>query len=303
METVALDRISRTDTRFCVSYPLEDPVLFASITAFGIRMPLLLLDTTPYTVVAGFKRLDAAHRLGLSVVPCCISRMNEKDAVLTAITDNIKRPLNMVERALGLDKLAQSGFSRDAMYGMMKLFGYEPHEKILQNFLALAHADHETKRFIVEHAANMTIVELLFAFENGDRNGIVRLLTAMHPTFSQLREILQYLLLVKVKEGELPWDKLRAVFTADQLKLSLKKRTHPILSTLEDRLKEIRTKAGLPPQITLTVDPFFERESIDITIRARRSEDVEEAILTLDRLVKDGWVRGILELTDGTYRN
>ena len=43
---------------------------------------------------------------------------------------------------------------------MMKLFGYEPHEKILQNFLALARADHETKRFIVEHAANMTIVEL-----------------------------------------------------------------------------------------------------------------------------------------------
>ena len=71
-------------------------------------MPLLLLDTTPYTVVAGFKRLDAAHRLGLSVVPCCISRMNEKDAVLTAITDNIKRPLNMVERALGLDKHVHS---------------------------------------------------------------------------------------------------------------------------------------------------------------------------------------------------
>ena len=303
METVAVDTISRTDTRFCVSYPLEDPVLFASITRFGIRMPLLLLDTTPYTVVAGFKRLDAAHRLGLPVVPCCISRMNEKDALLTAITDNINRPLNMVERALGLDKLAQAGFSRDDLYGMMKLFGYEPHEKILQNFLALARADHETKGFIVEHAANMTMVELLFAFENGDRSGIVRLLTGMHPTFSQLREILQFLLLIKVKEGELPWDELPAAFTADQLKLSLKKRTHPMLSTLEDRLREIRTKAGLPPQVTLTVDPFFEREAIDITIRARHVHDVEEAILTLDKLVKDGWVRGILELTDGTYRN
>ena len=303
METVAVDTISRTDTRFCVSYPLEDPVLFASITRFGIRMPLLLLDTTPYTVVAGFKRLDAAHRLGLPVVPCCISRMNEKDALLTAITDNINRPLNMVERALGLDKLAQAGFSRDDLYGMMKLFGYEPHEKILQNLLVLARADHETKGFIVEHAANMTMVELLFAFENGDRRGIVRLLTGMHPTFSQLREILQFLLLIKVKEGELPWDELPAAFTADQLKLSLKKRTHPMLSTLEDRLRKIRTKAGLPPQVTLTVDPFFEREAIDITIRARRVHDVEEAILTLDKLVKDGWVRGILELTDGTYRN
>ena len=36
----------------------------------------------------------------------------------------------------------------------------------------------------------------------------MRLLTGMHPTFSQLREILQYLLLVKVKEGKLPLDEL-----------------------------------------------------------------------------------------------
>lgn len=303
METIELEKISRTDTRFCISYPLEDPLLFASISAFGVCAPLLLLDTTPYTVVAGFKRLEVAHRLGLPAVPCCVCRMDEKDALLTAINDNIKRPLNIVERALCLYKMGRVGCTQDEIYGMMKLFGYEPHDKIARHLRGLARADDETKQFMIRHGANMTVVELVFAFDNGDRLRVMALLTEMRPTFSRLRELLQLLLLLKVKEGGLPWEELESAADADQLKVSLKKRTHPVLSTLERRLKELRALAALPPHIILNVDPFFERESLDIVIRAKRVRDVEEAVPALDRLVKDGCIREILELTDGTYRN
>jgi hypothetical protein len=51
------------------------------------------------------------------------------------------------------------------------------------------------------------------------------------------------------------------------------------------------------------VDPFFEKEFIDVGIRAERVEDVEEAIRSLDSLIKNGWLRSIFELTKGTGRN
>ena len=303
METIEIGRINRTDTRFCVSYPLEDPLLFASISAFGIRMPLLLLDTAPFTVVTGFRRLDVACRLGLATVPCSIRSMSEKNALLTALNDNIKRPLNLVEGALSLEKMSRLGFPEEEIYAMMKLLGHEPHEKLLRNLLEIARAAGQTKEFLVKHGANMTHVELLLGFSSAERSDIIALLSDMRLTSSQLREILQLLLLVKAKEGRIPFEEYPCSATADALKLSLKRRTHPLLSIFEQQLKEILVKAALPPRVSVKVDPFFEKEGIDIGIRAHRVEDVEEAIGSLDSLIKNGWLRSIFELTKGTHRN
>jgi ParB-like chromosome segregation protein Spo0J len=304
MELIEIDRIDRADTRFCVSFPLEDPLLFKSINAFGIRMPLLLLDTAPYTVVTGFKRLDVACRLGLTTVPCSIRAMNEKDALLTALNDNITRPLNMIEGALGIDKMSRLGLPGEEIYAMMKLLGHEPHEKLLRNLLEIARADSLTREFLVKQKANMTHVELLLGFSSGERSDVIALLAEMHPTSSQLREILQLLLLVKVKEGGILFEEYpRSTIGADELRISLKKRTHPMLSILEHRLKEVLAKAALPPWVSVKVDPFFEKVGIEIDIRAHRVEDAEEAIRGLDSLIKNGWLRSIFELTKGTHRN
>ena len=303
MEIIEIDRIDRTDTRFCVSFPLEDPLLFKSINTFGIRMPLLLLDTAPYAVVTGFKRLDVACRLGLTTVPCNIRSMNEKDALLTALNDNITRPLNMIEGALAVEKMWGLGLPGEEIYAMMKLLGHEPHEKLLKNLLEIARADRQTKEFLVKHGANMTHAELLLGFSSTERSEVIALLCDMHLTFSQLREVLQLLLLVKVREERIPFEEFPRAASPDALKLSLKKRTHPILSTLEQQLKEILAKAALPPKISVKVDPFFEKEFIDIDIRARSVDDVEETIKSLDGLVKNGRLRSIFELTKGTHRN
>ena len=206
MQTIEIDRIDRADTRFCVSFPLEDPVLLRSITSFGIRMPLLVLDTRPYVVVTGFKRLEAAYRLGLRSVACSIRNMNEKDALLAALNDNITRPLNIVEGASALDKMSRLGFSTEEIYTMMKLLGYEPHEKLLGNLLEIARTDSPTKDFLVRHRANMTHIELLLGFESTERSAIIAFLTNMHVTSSQLREILQLFLLVKLKEGKISFE-------------------------------------------------------------------------------------------------
>jgi len=303
MEIIEIDRIDRTDTRFCVSFPLEDPLLFESINTFGIRMPLLLLDTAPHTVVTGFKRLDVACRLGLTTVPCSIRSMNEKDALLTSLNDNIARPLNMIEGALGVEKMSGLGLPAKEIYAMMKLLGHEPHEKLLKNLLEIARADRQTKEFLLKHRANMTHAELLLGFSSAERSEIIALLCDMHLTYSQLREILQLLLLVKAKEEGIPFEEFPRPTSPDVLKLSLKKRTHPILSTFEQQLKEILAKAALPPKISVKVDPFFEKEFIDIDIKARNVEDVEETIGSLDGLIKNGWLRSIFELTKGTHRN
>jgi len=303
MESVEIASIDRTDKRFCVSFPLKNQSLFDSLKTFGIRMPLLLLDTKPHRVVTGFRRLEASCRLGLTRVPCIIMSMNEKDALLTAINDNIARPLNIVEGALALEKMLRFGFLLDEIYATMKLLGYEPHEKLLGKLVEVARSDDGVKEFLVRQRANMTHVELLLGFSSAERRSVIAFLGDMHMTSSQLREIFQLLLLVRLKEGKILFEEYPSLDNADAMKLFLKKRTHPTLAGLEQQLRETLQAASLPPQVSVKVDPFFEKDWVDIGIKARNVTHVKEAIKSLDTFIETGRLRSILELTKGTHRN
>ena len=116
METVEIDKIHVNDRSFCVSYPLEDALLLASVAKFGVLVPLGLLRRERPVIVTGFKRLDAARRLGIDELPCVFLDISERQALLTAIHDNMARPLNTVEKALCVDKMLAAGFEVEEVY-------------------------------------------------------------------------------------------------------------------------------------------------------------------------------------------
>ena len=110
METVEIDKIHVNDRSFCVSYPLEDDLLLTSVAKFGVLVPIGLLRRDEPVIVTGFKRLEAARRLGIRELPYVFLDVSERRALLTAIHDNITRPLNTVEKALCIDKMLTAGF-------------------------------------------------------------------------------------------------------------------------------------------------------------------------------------------------
>jgi ParB-like chromosome segregation protein Spo0J len=303
MDTIEIEEIDQRDRTLCVSYPLEDALLAASVRTFGIRTPLILLDSVPYRVVTGFKRLAIAIQLQHTMLPCVILRVDRKEGLLTAINDNLSRPTNLVERALSLEKMAAMGFSQDEVFGMMKLLGLEPHDKVLTTLRGLAGAEPFVWDFVVAHGVNLTTVELLLAFDTATRKSLIQLLSSIRPTVSQIREILQLLMLARLKDRDFSLEELAKSSTADEMKLLLKKRTHPVLSGLEERLNELKAEAALPPQIRLKVDPFFEKESIGIDITARDPSEVDEALRKMNRLLEDGFFGSIFELTKGRSGN
>lgn len=303
MDTIEIEKIDQRDRRLCVSYPLDDALLTASVRAFGIRTPLILLDSAPHTVVTGFKRLEVAIQLQLGMLPCVILKMDQKEALLTAINDNLKRSMNLVERAFCLEKMHTLGFSQGDILGMMKLLGLEPHDKVLATLRNLAGAGPSVWDFVIAHATNLTTIELLLTFDPATRQRLTQLLSSVNPTVSQVREITQLLALARLKDGKFTLDDLAQTTSADEMKLLLQKKTHPLLCGLEERLRHLKEEAALPPQIRLKVDPFFEKESIAIDITARDPSDVDEALRKLAHLSEDGFFRSLFELTKGRCKN
>jgi ParB-like chromosome segregation protein Spo0J len=299
MEQISIDKINVNDRTFCISYPLCDDALLASIRKVGIVQPVVLLDTTPFVILTGFRRIEAAISLKLGEVPFVLTHVNEKDGLLHGIHDNLKRGLNLVEKAYALERMLQSGFSTDEVFETMALLSLPAREKTMKTLLALAYGEDRLKEFIVGRSLSMGNAEQLLRFEPWERAAILEIFSSMRVTESHVREILNLLSLTKIKKGQIDLESMRDFSSPEGLKIRLKRGTHPILTSLEEKLQQIRQQCGLPPGIDIKVDPFFEKEYIDISIRARNVQELEEGMEKIDRIVRLGYIRSILELTKG----
>ena len=121
----------------------------------------------------------------------------------------------------------------------------------------------------MKHQLPLTLVEQLFWFEPEERYSIIRLADAVRRSISSFREMLQLMMLLKVKREAIDFQQLDGAKDADTIRQRLKRQTHPLLSDLEEKLAKLLCAAALPPHIKVRVDPAFEKESIDISLRAR----------------------------------
>lgn len=302
MTNIHLSTIDLKDRRFSISYPLIDEKLRWSIETMGIIQPVILLDRTPLIPVTGIKRLLCARALRRRTVPALTINAGEDEALRIAIHDNIGRGLNIVEKALALSRMDSINIPREEIFRLMAHLGLNPHEKVLTGFLAIAGLDETLKNFIFTRNLSFKNIDSLLRFEDNDRKRIVRSLKNLHLTDSMLREILEMLHLLKIRKGRISAGDIPVLENADTLRTHLKKKTHPILSSLQKKLKAIRDAMVLPPGLDIKVDPFFEKEYIDILLKIGNEEDIGRALAVISDMAKAGHIRSILELAKGRIR-
>lgn len=300
---IALRKINLRDTRFLISYPSADKTLFSSIEKLGIIEPVILLEGgPPYIIVTGFKRIEAAKKLNLKEIPAIIMKLTTYEAFLFSIHTNMHRGLNIIEKAHAVEKMLRMDVPKSDIYELMTMLSLSTHEKVLANLIAIAGAEEPLKRFIIKHTLSMKNIEYMLRFEKDERTMIMKALERVRFTEGYLREILEMLHLVRIKKGRLTKGLLKDPGNAQELRIRLKKRVHPKLSSIEKKLEDIKKAAALPPALDIRVDPFFEKEYIDITIRMKDELESKELLGKLDDIFKKGYIRSILELTRGRVR-
>ena len=147
-----------------------------SIRQYGILQPLTVRKCEGYyELVAGERRVRAARLAGLKEVPCLLAKVEEKDAGLLALIENLhRRDLNCFEEAEAIAKLIlryhmsqqeaaeKLGKSQSAIANKLRLLRLEEdlRETILQKNLTERHArallrlsDSELQRQAVESFA------------------------------------------------------------------------------------------------------------------------------------------------------
>jgi len=261
--------------------------------------PVILTGTPPYTIVTGFRRIEAALQLGWSDIPCFLEEIGDREALLHAIHDNLSRGLNIVEKGMALEKMVRKGFATSEVFATMHLLDLSPHEKVLHLLATLASSEDALKTFVVTREVSLRNIEYLLRFDGKGQRDIIGILSPFHVTESLLREVLQFINLLKVR-GTLPaFDDLANLRDIDELRRKLKGVANPRLSAMELELADLKQKCALPPGLDIRVDPFFEKEYIDISIRARAPEDLKQAVDKLESILEASYIRSILGLTKG----
>jgi len=82
------------------------PALAASIRRHGVLQPVLVRRTeTGYELVAGARRAAAAHLAGLASVPALVRDVDQEQAVLATLSENLHRAdLNPIDQALAFTR-------------------------------------------------------------------------------------------------------------------------------------------------------------------------------------------------------
>ena len=88
--------------------------LASSMRSIGVLEPLLVTPTVDgFAVVAGHRRLAAARKVGLEVVPCVIREMTEVERVVAMVVENEQRSdLSPIESAEGYFRLIDMGVTQ-----------------------------------------------------------------------------------------------------------------------------------------------------------------------------------------------
>ena len=81
--------------------------LSESLKEQGVLQPLIVRKThTGFELVAGERRLRAAKLAGLTAVPAIMKELDDKDAMILSLTENLQREdLSVVEKTLAIGSL------------------------------------------------------------------------------------------------------------------------------------------------------------------------------------------------------
>ena len=320
MEQVDLERVDVKDRRWAISREDETPIsLVQSVKRFGVISPPLLRrqGNGRLQVFHGFRRLEAAHQIGLPRVPARLGRSQESKALfLQAAEEHLTgRPLEIVEKAAllrllqGELELSESELVRDYLPRM----GLQSDHRTLRRYFALDRLPPHLHRSV---GRSLEIdVALSLARLSTERQAFITDLIERYRLGRnkqrELFELLDEIYASQPRETNLPpyqlWCRLGADEIEKQSNLSpvdkrnrildlLRRRRFPKLWEHQDKLDRLKSSLNLPPELDLRTPARLEGNQLRFSVAATRPDDLHRWAAELVRIADSPQLQEIFEL-------
>ncbi len=308
------------DLTFRSSLERDSKDLAESMGKVGPLVPLRV-QTSPdgLRIVSGFLRAEAALGLGLESLPAELLEKKEPFSILLACLheNNLTRGFTWAERAWVLERLLyQWEVSRNwILTEVLPAMGLPSSPKSLEEHLRAASIRDDLRRALLRHGCSLANALRFSRLEPCDQQALVELLPSLHLGENLLREVLELLWEIQLRDGLRPSQilsdpkLLQAMDERGQdrpqrtsvLRQHLRKIRMPYLSSMVEAFDQARKALGLPPQVSIQHSEFFESMGVTVRFTAKIPGDfVQIAARLWEASQKEAAMRDLFEATDFT---
>lgn len=273
---VNLSQIDFSDDVFRITTEKQVDDLMHSINHVGmLHLPLLLKKETAYTIICGFRRIEACRRLNWSKLEAMIldpDTMRLK-CIKYAITDNaFQRPLNLIEKSRSIEML--SDFFRDInkLSEELSLLGLSEHPSMIKKLKGICHLSEPLQNAILSNTISLAMLLELAGMSWDDAKGFIKLFDTLKLSLNKQREIVTLVKEIAMREDKsilqvieeshlkkiLMNENLDKNQKAHNIRIYLKQRRFPNIAIIEKSYEQYRQKLNLEKGFKLVPPTNFE---------------------------------------------
>ncbi len=302
---VPLDRIDLQENTYRITTrPCTDD-LTASVRLSGlINLPILKKNNSGFSIVSGFRRVEACRRCGFTRIR---SRIFPQDAgeiqcIRTAVAENaLQRPLNPVEASRVVALFSRIHPDPEKIEKALGLAGFPLHRAFIEKLILLNGLPDPVRKAVAGGLLTLTVALDLAGLEADAAVGLTLLFDRLKMGFSLQREMIGLLTEIARRDGLSPSDLLKdpAVETllADEksdrvqktrrIRWYFKKRRFPSLTEKEEAFRRCIRKLKLGPGVSLSPPRDFEGPGYALTLQFDTLESLADRKNAVERILRD----------------
>jgi ParB family chromosome partitioning protein len=313
LKIVDLTEIDLGDDTFRITTEKQVDDLMISINHVGIlHLPLLLKMESTYTIICGFRRIEACRRLNWSKLEAMIldpDTMKLK-CIKYAITDNaFQRTLNLIEKSRSIEMLAEFFKDINRLSEELSVLGLSEHPSMIKKLKDICHLPEPLQNSILSNTISLAMVLELAGMSEDDAEGFIKLFNNLKLSLNKQREIVALVKEIAMREDKsirqvIEESHLKKILRnedldknqkAHNIRIYLKQRRFPTITVIEKSYEKYRQKLNLERGFKLIPPTNFESPTYTLQLSFNNTTQLKSLKIAFDALMENPYLKNIVD--------
>jgi ParB family transcriptional regulator, chromosome partitioning protein len=305
-------RIDFDDDSFRITTGKQLDDLMASIKQLGVLNPPVLLEKeTGYTIISGFRRVQACRRLNWSELKARVldSDVGKFKCVTYAVSDNaFQRPLNIIEKSKCFNMLYEFYKDVDSLAEALPALGLSEHPAMIKKIKTVYDMPGSLQNCLLSNTIALAVALELADLSATDAQGLVSLFNALNLSLNKQREILTMVKEIAIREDVSVIQVLEAPHLknilknrdldknqkARKIRIYLKLRRFPAITTAEQSFQKHINKLNMGKGMELIPPANFEGSTYTLKLTFNTLKELKNLKTKLNVVLENPHLKKIV---------
>ena len=308
IEPVPLSSIDTGDVTFLTGHKGFFSPVRESIEEIGlINFPVLRITGASLQVVTGWKRILALRELGFDEIVSKIydhGELSDEACLKYIYHDNSGRIDDMELADLVVKFRDMLGLGdREMISDTLPYLGIPPSRKQYDRYLDLASLENEIKEAYYRERITIEQCQILSETALDERVLVLkRVLDTYKLNSNESRQVIKEIEEITLRDKRPVSDLIDEIECVigdgdkDDFRAVLRKIRYPALKEVEEAYSGALKSMNLPGNVNITAAPYFEGNDIEIRIRVKSSEELSDAVSSLESACGSGAIGKLISI-------